>query len=90
MRFFTFSYGEYGMNTSVNHIHKIGSHSSIVSLDSGIASDIKSQAKWLKETWSSPEYKDTRKFALYHGKVFQTHFKSLYTHLKETNFMKYL
>jgi len=52
------------------HIHKISTHSSIVSLDSCVTRVWSEQVEWLDDTWSSTEFKDTSKMVVYHTPIF--------------------
>ncbi|KAF2070361.1 hypothetical protein CYY_008317 [Polysphondylium violaceum] len=52
------------------HVHKISTHSSIVSLDSCVTKLWSEQVEWLDNTWSSVELKDTMKMTVYHTPIF--------------------
>ncbi|KYQ93341.1 hypothetical protein DLAC_06011 [Tieghemostelium lacteum] len=72
-RYFIFKLGD--INLPVNkrmtyHIHKLSSHSSIVSLDSCVVNTWDEQSVWLDTKWSSADYINTRKYALYHTPIY--------------------
>jgi hypothetical protein len=70
IRAFSHVIGDYGQGTNLTHIHKIGDHSSIAVMDSGVATDFASQGKWLSGKWSRPPYDSTIKYTLYHAGLY--------------------
>jgi hypothetical protein len=57
-------------NQPTYHIHKLGQHSSLVVLDSGISSTHVSQVEYLNSKWASSDFVSTRKFAMYNAPLY--------------------
>lgn len=66
IRRFSHSIYDHGSNASVYHPHLIGSHSSLLSLDSYVATSFQSQIPFIISSFNRQNYMNTRKFTLYH------------------------
>lgn len=62
--------GVIGLNSTTHHSHLIGSHSSMLALDSGVAATWESQIPDIHNTWSSLTYQKTRKLVMYHTPLY--------------------
>jgi hypothetical protein len=71
MYYYLFKYSNLtGFDQKLYHIHKLGSHGSIVALDSGIVESYTDQVSYLEKTWSSSVYSARSKITLYHVPIY--------------------
>lgn len=68
--YFSHKINESSSTRNLYSIHKLGSYSSIVSLDSGVVSSYYDQALFLDQVWKSNDYATRKKMALYHAPLY--------------------
>lgn len=62
--------GDVGISRRLNHIHKLGGHTTLSVLDSGIVQSHKSQVPWIHDMWNNSNYKNTNKLVMYHAPIY--------------------